>query len=48
MPLPQKSYKKNQYNFAEHLTLQTFITAQTTVIAMLVMLSIFISGKSNG
>ncbi|HSN60886.1 MAG TPA: DUF3667 domain-containing protein [Ferruginibacter sp.] len=41
-------YKKYRYNFAEHLTLQTFITAQATVIAMLIMLSVFISGKPSG
>ena len=28
-------YKKYRYNFAEHLTLQIFITAQATVIATL-------------
>ena len=41
-------YKKFCYNFAEHLTLQTFTTAQSTVISTLLMLSIFITGKTTG
>lgn len=41
-------YKKYRYNFAEHLTLQTFTTAQATVISTLLMLSIFITGKTPG
>ena len=38
-------YRKYKMNYAEHLTLQTFITAQTTILAMLVMLLIFLLGK---
>ena len=41
-------YKKFRYNFAEHLTLQTFTTAQSTVISTLLKLSIFITGKTTG
>ena len=41
-------YKKFCYNFAEHLTLQTFTTAQSTVISTLLMLSIFITGRTTG
>ncbi len=40
------AYRKYRFNYAEHLTLQTFITAQTTVITMLVMLLIFFIKKS--
>ena len=39
-------FRKHRFNYAEHLTLQTFITAQTTIIAMLVMLTIFLLGKT--
>jgi hypothetical protein len=39
-------YRKYRFNYAEHLTLQTFVTAQTTVISMLIMLLIFLTGKS--
>jgi hypothetical protein len=38
-------YKKKGFNFAEHLTLSTLIAAQTTIIAVFVMLSIFLLGK---
>ena len=41
-------YKKHPYNFAELLTLQTFVSAQTTLIAMFIMLSIFVTGKAGG
>ena len=37
-------YRKFKLNYAEHLTLQTFITAQTTILGMLVMLA----GKNFG
>ena len=40
-------YKKFKFNFAEHLTLHTFITAQTTLISMILMLFMFILDKSN-
>lgn len=40
-------YKKYKFNFAEHLTLHTFITAQTTLISMILMLFMFIMDKSN-
>ena len=39
-------FRKHRFNYAEHLTLQTFITAQTTILAMLVMLIIFLMGKT--
>jgi Protein of unknown function (DUF3667) len=38
-------YRKYKFNYAEHLTLQTFITAQITLVAMLSMLIVAISGK---
>jgi len=38
-------YRKYKLNYAEHLTLHTFITAQTTLISMLLMLFIFITGR---
>ncbi len=41
-------YKKHPYNFAELLTLQTFVSAQTTLIGMFIMLSIFVTGKEAG
>ena len=41
-------YKKHPYNFAELLTLQTFVSAQTTLIGMLIMLSILVTGKAGG
>ena len=40
-------FRKYHFNYAEHLTLQTFITAQTTIIVMIVMLTIFLT-KSPG
>lgn len=40
-------YKKYKFNYAEHLTLHTFITAQTTLISMILMLFMFIMDKSN-
>lgn len=39
-------YQKYRYNFAELLTLQTFVSAQTTLIATVIMLSIFVIGKA--
>ena len=42
------TYKKYRYNFAELLTLQTFITAQATVISMLLMSSTFVTGETSG
>jgi Protein of unknown function (DUF3667) len=38
-------YRKYKFNYAEHLTLHTFITAQTTLISMITMLIIAVSGK---
>ncbi len=38
--------RKHKLNYAEHLTLQTFVTAQTTVLGMLTMLIIWVGGKS--
>jgi hypothetical protein len=38
-------YRKKGLYYAEHLTLQTFITAQTSVIGMIVMIVIGLSGK---
>lgn len=35
--------RKFKYNYAEFLTLQTFATAQYTIIAMLLMLTVFIT-----
>lgn len=40
-------YKKSKLNYAEHLTLHTFILAQTTLISMILMLFLFILDKSN-
>lgn len=40
-------YKKHKLNYAEHLTLHTFITAQTTLISMFLMLFMFILDRSN-
>ncbi|MCP9752058.1 DUF3667 domain-containing protein [Ferruginibacter sp. HRS2-29] len=37
-------YRKYKLNYAEHLTLHTFITAQTTLISMILMLFLFITG----
>ena len=42
------TYKKYRYNFAELLTLQTFITAQATVISMILMSSTFVTGETSG
>ena len=39
-------FKRHRLNYAEHLTLQTFVTAQVTVIAMMVMLFVAIIGRS--
>ncbi|RYF86027.1 MAG: DUF3667 domain-containing protein, partial [Chitinophagaceae bacterium] len=41
-------YRKFRYNFAEHLTLQTFTSAQATVIATMLMLSTFVTGQAGG
>ncbi len=38
-------YRKFHLNYAEHLTRQTLVTAQTTIFSMLVMLVIAVSGK---
>ena len=38
-------YRKFKYNYAEHLTLQTFITSQTTIFGMLIILVVAMSGK---
>ena len=40
-------YKKYRYNYAEHLTLNTFVTAQTTLIGMFLMIGFFIIGHSS-
>lgn len=40
-------YKKYKFNYAEHLTLHTFISAQTTLMSMILMLFMFILDKSN-
>ena len=40
-------YKKYRYNYAEHLTLHTFITAQTTLIGMVLMIGFFFIGHSS-
>lgn len=40
-------YRKYKYNYAEHLTLHTFITAQTTLIGMVLMIGLFFTGHSN-
>ena len=40
-------YKKYKYNYAEHLTLHTFITAQTTLIGMVLMIGFFFIGHSS-
>ncbi|HTL07676.1 MAG TPA: DUF3667 domain-containing protein [Chitinophagaceae bacterium] len=39
-------YRKYKYNYAEHLTLQTFITAQSTILGMLTMILIGTIGKT--
>jgi hypothetical protein len=38
-------YRKFKINYAEHLTLQTFITAQSTFFGMIMMLAAALSGK---
>lgn len=40
-------YKKYKLNYAEQLTLHTFITAQTTLISMILMLLLFVLDRSN-
>jgi nucleoside diphosphate kinase len=40
-------YRRHRLNYAEHLTLNTFITAQTTFIGMVLMLFLFITGHQN-
>ena len=39
-------YRVYKFNYAEHLTLQTFITAQTSILGIVTMLFIASSGKS--
>ena len=39
-------FRKYKFNYAEHLTLHTFITAQATLLGMCTMLVIGWSGKS--
>ncbi len=41
-------FKRHRLNFAEHLTMQTFITAQVALMSMVVMLSVLLVGKSSG
>ncbi|MBX3257572.1 MAG: DUF3667 domain-containing protein [Chitinophagaceae bacterium] len=40
-------YGKHKLNYAEHLTLHTFITAQTTLISIVLILLLFILDRSN-
>jgi len=39
-------YRKYRFNYAEHLTLHTFITAQATLLGMLTMILIGVIGKT--
>jgi hypothetical protein len=41
-------FRRHKLNFAEHLTLQTFVTAQTALISMLIMVSVFFLHNSGG
>ena len=41
-------FKRHGLNYAEHLTLQTLLTAQVTLMSMIVMLSVMITGRSGG
>ncbi|MEO5684090.1 MAG: DUF3667 domain-containing protein [Chitinophagaceae bacterium] len=38
-------YRKYKFNYAEHLTLHTFLTAQTTLVSMITMFFIAVSGR---
>jgi hypothetical protein len=40
-------YRKYRYNYAEHLTLHTFITAQTALVGMVLMIGLFFIGHSD-
>jgi hypothetical protein len=40
-------YRKYRYNYAENLTLHTFITAQTTLMSMVVMLAWSLTGNNS-
>lgn len=41
-------FRRQGLNFAEYLTLQTFITAQAALISMIIMLAVFLINKSGG
>ena len=40
-------YRNHRLNYAEHLTMHCFVTAQTTLVSVALMLFIFILDKSN-